>query len=1606
MRLPVLAFLLALLVMFALPTPSTAQYMFLDANGDGLPSAADVVSSTGPTTVDVWLRTSTNRDGSTASCPSQDGELTINNYEFILHATNGTVAWSGFVNRQSGMSVNLGEGSSPTDYHNGFAGGTALPPGVYRLATVTVGIAAGTPSISIEPATALSASFLTAFGSRCSGNDLDNTLKLGSDWFDADGLEYGGVANRPPALVQPVNMTVPEGTVQDQDLIATDADGNPVTFLLVSGPAYVSVTTVDPGAGTASGRLRVAPGFRDAGTATVQIDASDGLRTNRKALTVVVTDVNGPPTMTPLGDLTLSEGDVVDRPLSANDPEGDPVVFSLVAGPRYVSVLSFVGLPPAGRVRAAPGFADAGEATATVSASDGVLADEKSFHLTVTDPYPVHNQILCQPAGMLVPAGTVATQALHAASPDGQPMTFLKVSGPDFLTVATTSSNPAAATGTVTVAPGPSEVGAFTAIVAATDGIATDPHPFAVTVGDALALPNPASPLYDASTFTSDVGGTPQSLAAGDLDGDGTLDLVTANLSGGLTILRGNGDGRFDRREDFPFGETPYSATIADLNRDGRPDIVLVDSTLDVVSVIDAIGGCQFGHSRDYATGTRPAHVKVGDWNADGYFDLAVTDEGDDTISILLGAGDGTFGPRTAHPIGRDPCYSDAGDLNGDGHLDLATANEVSNDLSVLLGNGDGTFREHVNYGAGSNPRSLKMGDFNGDGRLDIVAANFLGSTVSLLLGNGDGTLRAQTEFSTGPCPWSIAIGDLNADGRLDVVTADVCNSSVSVLLGNGNGSFADRVSHPGGLWARFVVLGDANGDAHLDILVSNEAGSDVVAMLGDGRGGFPAGDSYSVGTGPYRAVAGDWNDDGRKDLVVSNAFSPTISVALNRGDGTLVPGQSLTLEAFPDRFAVGDWNQDGKTDLAVTFTQGPNLFATCFGRGDGSFTLGALYPGTPTFASIETGDVTGDGLTDLIISNNPDPALLVMLGETGGAFRRGSPVALAGAASGLDLGDLNGDGKLDMAVALSDRDFASPHEIEILIGDGSGAFVPGASVVGTPHYNLSPPALVDLDRDGALDLAFAEENPYSIIVGGAGGRVAGNALRIAKGRGDGTFGPPASVPGSASPGNLIPLDANGDGRTDLALEHEGGSIALFLGLGNGEVAPKVDFGAGVHTTGITPMDLNGDGRVDLVLPDYTNGRLLVLLNRGTFTPVDQSPRVSAPETVGARAGSHIEFTVTAADPDGDPISALAADMSGLPTGGDASFAVNAEHTAGTFAWTTLLADVGSYAVRFTASNAQSGSGTTRIEVASPNRPPTAEAGGPYAGGVDVPLHFDGRGSSDPDGDALTMTWEFGDGVSGVGAEPVHTYAAQGVFQVALQVSDGYLSATDGATVTISGILPARAFTSLENKVMKLSTGRPTAYFQLEPVNGSFQLESVDLASVVLLSQGTGLVDRIHLGSDKKATARDRDHNGVSELSLGFARDDLRLLFGSVTGRTTLTVALEGAVLTGARFQTEFQVEVQGASHFPSVSVAPNPMNPATVLTVQIARRGRLRAALFDTGGRLVRLLIDQPEASPGFHDLRFDGRAQGGAMLASGIYFYRVESADGTAEGRIVMVR
>jgi hypothetical protein len=291
----------------------------------------------------------------------------------------------------------------------------------------------------------------------------------------------------------------------------------------------------------------------------------------------------------------------------------------------------------------------------------------------------------------------------------------------------------------------------------------------------------------------------PQSLVAGDFNGDGKLDVVVANIAGNVSILLGNGDGTFRAATNYPVGNSPSSVAVGDLNGDGKLDLVVTNSGagngVSSVSVLLGNGDGTFRAATNYNAGFGSLSVAVGDFNRDGRLDLAVVNLGDSDVVILLGKGDGTFQAPQTYPANA-PTSVAVGDFNGDGNLDLAVANIVTNqgfgNVSVFLGKGDGTFQPATDFVIGSNPNTVALGDFNGDGKLDIAVANYGGygnaPSVSVLLGDGDGTFQPAVDYGTGAGAYgssSLAVGDLNGDGRLDVAVGDGASgaSTISVLL-------------------------------------------------------------------------------------------------------------------------------------------------------------------------------------------------------------------------------------------------------------------------------------------------------------------------------------------------------------------------------------------------------------------------------------------------------------------------------------------------------------------------------------------------------------------------------------------------------------------------------------------------------------------------------------------------------------------------------------------------------------------------------------------------------------------------------------------------------
>ena len=375
-----------------------------------------------------------------------------------------------------------------------------------------------------------------------------------------------------------------------------------------------------------------------------------------------------------------------------------------------------------------------------------------------------------------------------------------------------------------------------------------------------------------------------------------------------------------------------------------------------------------FAGSASYSSGgIAPTSVAMADLNGDGKLDLVVANGGTSTVGVLLGNGDGTFeAPVTYGSGGGEPLAVAIGDLNGDGIPDVVVTNVFANggeggdsDVSVLLGNGDGTFQAPVAYDSGGYyPGSVVIADLNGDGVPDLVVADDCPAggcnpdgAVAILLGRGDGTFRPPVTYDSGGfSAWSAAVGDVNGDGIPDLVvvnqgTCETCpNSSVGILLGSGNGTFQPASTYISGPNESFsVAIGDLNGDGYPDLVVSTEcaqtgtcsSSGGINVLIGNGNGSFQAPIPYDSGAlGPLKVVMADVNGDGFLDLVVAECGGEAgcygygdVGVLLGNGDGTFQTAINYgSGGGYSTSIAVADLNGDGKPDVVVTNNNAANL--------------------------------------------------------------------------------------------------------------------------------------------------------------------------------------------------------------------------------------------------------------------------------------------------------------------------------------------------------------------------------------------------------------------------------------------------------------------------------------------------------------------------------------------------------------------------------------------------------------------------------------------------------------------------------------------------------
>lgn len=349
-------------------------------------------------------------------------------------------------------------------------------------------------------------------------------------------------------------------------------------------------------------------------------------------------------------------------------------------------------------------------------------------------------------------------------------------------------------------------------------------------------------------------------------------------------------------------GRTPTHVELADVNGDGKLDVVVTNDDDGTITVLlgDGHGGLKPAAGSPFAAGAHPSDIAVADFNHDGHLDLAIANHTVPQFTLLLGDGRGGFHPAPGSPftILTKPHSHGiaAADFNADGNIDVAIESWAEDRVTVVLGDGKGGFATPgTQYAVGRHPyERLRAADMDGDRRPDIVTANFEGANITVLLSDDHGFHQAPgSPYACPPNPFGHALADVNGDGRLDVVVAhysghgtDPLKDAVSVLLnvaGKDGMRLAQAARYDVGHLPVAVAVGDINGDKHPDIAVADMGANGVTVLLGDGHGAFHSAGFLPTGRGPQGIAVGDLNGDGKADAVTADSEANQITILLAR---------------------------------------------------------------------------------------------------------------------------------------------------------------------------------------------------------------------------------------------------------------------------------------------------------------------------------------------------------------------------------------------------------------------------------------------------------------------------------------------------------------------------------------------------------------------------------------------------------------------------------------------------------------------------------------------------------------------------------------------------
>jgi hypothetical protein len=951
----------------------------------------------------------------------------------------------------------------------------------------------------------------------------------------------------------------------------------------------------------------------------------------------------------------------------------------------------------------------------------------------------------------------------------------------------------------------------------------------------------------------------------------------------------------------------PSRSLIADLDGDGRPDLIVADNYAGTISIFQNISSNgvlsadSFGPRIDLVVGPSGGEadaytIAAADLDGDGRLDIVAINADHNIVSIFRNiSSPGTltsnsFDTRIDLPGDSAMRGVAVQDLDGDGRPEIVTGSQTGNGISIYKNEssiGSIAFAPRVFFHSDSGATTIAIGDIDGDGVPDIAVGNYDAGTISVFRNLGfTGTINsnsfaAPVNFASPANPFGLALGDLDGDGQLDIVIGGGIYSSTLGVLRNtstpGTVSFAPVVDFALPGWGNFVAVGDLDGDGKLDIAVVTQLGSYFSVFRNISTPGSFTTASLApridlpAGYNANGVAIGDLDGDGRPDVVFGNSYDATISVYQNLASMVVasvpvitavdpvsgVPGSTVSITGSNfSATAANNIVYFGAVQAAVTGASSSNLTVTLpIGATFGpitetvqGLTAASSSPFMPTFpgasplnsSSLSNGfnlpagsgtytvviaDIDGDGKPDLILDNDYDATIWIYqnIGSNGdlsaGSFA--PPVILQGASLvgtpddlvDLTVADLDGDGRLDIVVANEFNNVVSVFQNlsspGILTSNSFGARID--LPVGAP---VSVTA-ADLDGDGKPDIAAVSVYDGSLSVLrniSTGGLLTSNSFAAAM-----NF----ALPGGGS--KVVARDIDGDGKIDLVTANFGttSGVSLFDNTstpGSISFAPRVDL-ATPATSEVTLAvgDIDGDGKQDLIVGAYLDANFSVYRNIGSPGSIAVGS-FAAPVTFAA--GTDIQrggIALGDIDGDGKPDIAIVGQYSdnvylyrNLSTPG--SFTSSSLASPVTFATgdnpvTVAIGDLnGDGRPDIAIANAFTDNLTVWqnvVPIAGANQPPVADASATASpvispNGTNATVLLDGSLSHDPDGDPLQYEW-VANGVSVGSGVTLSTVLPVGSNQVTLAVSDGI--ATNQQTITVQVITVAQAIQELSDLV-------------------------------------------------------------------------------------------------------------------------------------------------------------------------------------------------------------